>query len=548
MHAHCSRNHDRLARSTALFTLTVAYLGCIGCGGEEGSSAARRATVAPRAESAKSVSPAVVFDSRPQEQTPAAQPSAESYSTIVENGFRQSTTQPLSTFAIDVDTASYSNVRRFLTQNTLPPKDAVRLEELVNYFPYDYPSASNNKDPFTINAEVGPCPWKSDHLLARIGLKGREIRNDQRPASNLVFLIDVSGSMADPNKLPLVQAGLKMLVSKLGENDRVAIVVYAGASGLVLPSTSCDRKAQILAALEHLQAGGSTNGSAGLQLAYDTAVGNFIKGGTNRVILCTDGDFNVGITSEGAMSQLISDKAKSGVFLSVLGFGMGNYKDGMLEKLADRGNGQAAYIDGIPEAKKVLVEQMGGTLVTIAKDVKIQVEFNPKQVESYRLIGYENRLLKARDFNDDKKDAGEIGAGHTVTALYEIVPVDRQHNAPGVDPLRYQQNKKPRQAHDEKSEELLTIKIRYKAPESDKSDGFEFALDAGNIVDTPTDDFRFAAAVASFGMLLRDSQFKEDASWDEVIASAESSLGRDPSGYRAEFLDLARRARNLAGR
>ncbi len=478
----------------------------------------------------------------------------EKYATLVENAYRDPAKQPLSTFSVDVDTASYSNVRRFLTQGMLPPRDAVRVEELINYFPYAYPQPTRDDEPFSVNVEVARCPWDEGHRLAKIGLKGREVAVDRRPASNLVFLIDVSGSMMDPNKLPLVKSALRLLVGKLGENDRVAIVVYAGASGLVLPSTSCQDKTRVIAALEELQAGGSTNGGAGLQLAYDTAVAHFVKGGTNRVILCTDGDFNVGVTSREALVKLIEAKAKSGVFLSVLGFGMGNYKDATINQLADKGNGNAAYIDSIREAAKVLVEQMGGTLLTIAKDVKVQVEFNPAKVASYRLIGYEDRLLQARDFNDDKKDAGEIGAGHTVTALYEIVPAGAEANAPGVDPLRYAKPEaKPAAATDPAAaapaaRELFTVKLRHKPPQGDESKLIAFAVEDDGVDDTPSDDFRFASAVAEFGLLLRDSPFKGHASWDDVLERAESAAGADKSGYRREFLGLARKARGLEAR
>ncbi len=478
----------------------------------------------------------------------APPPSAESYARIVENTFHEATKDPLSTFSIDVDTAAYANVRRFLNQGVLPPKDAVRIEELVNYFPYSYAPPTVADEPFAVHVEVARCPWDDQHRLAKVGLKGREIAVDKRPASNLVFLLDVSGSMMDQNKLPLVKAGLRLLVNKLGENDRVAIVVYAGASGLVLPSTSCQDKARILDSLERLQAGGSTNGGAGLELAYQTAVANFIKGGTNRVILCTDGDFNVGVTGPDALTKLIEAKAKSGVFLSILGFGMGNYKDKTVEMLADKGNGNLAYIDSIQEAGKVLVEQMGGTLITIAKDVKIQVEFNPAKVGSYRLIGYEDRVLAARDFNDDKKDAGEIGSGHTVTALYEIAPAGREADAPGVDPLRYQ-DPKPKAAEPTgdpaKANELFTVKVRYKAPQGDVSKLMAFVAEDGGSDDSPSDEFRFASAVAEFGLVLRESRFRGKASLDGAVERAESALGRDPSGYRREFLELARKARSL---
>ena len=370
----------------------------------------------------------------------AAEPNTEAYDKIVENPFRRTASEPLSTFSIDVDTASYANVRRFLSQNMLPPKDAVRIEEMLNYFAYhDAPPSKTSEHPFAVHVEVAGCPWNAQHRLARIGIAAKPIDQAQRPPSNLVFLVDVSGSMQQPNKLPLVQWSLQRLVEQLGENDQVAMVVYAGASGLVLPSTSCMHKAEIMSAIDQLRAGGSTNGGAGIQLAYDVATQHFIKNGTNRVILATDGDFNVGVSSQAELIRLIEAKAKSGVFLSVLGYGMGNIKDSNLEKIADKGNGHYAYIDSPREAYKVLVEEMGSTLVTVAKDVKIQVEFNPARVGAFRLIGYENRIMAHQDFNDDTKDAGEIGAGHHVTALYELVPPGKEGELPGIDPLQVQQ-------------------------------------------------------------------------------------------------------------
>ena len=469
----------------------------------------------------------------------------EAYDSITENPFKAVKGEPLSTFSIDVDTASYANVRRMLmNQGSLPPAGAVRIEELVNYFSYDY-AGPGGDDPFATHVEIAGCPWKSDHRLARIGLKGVELDLSERPASNLVFLLDVSGSMEDPNKLPLLRRSLKMMVEHLGENDRVAIAVYAGASGLVLPSTPADRKGEILDALERLQAGGSTNAGAGIELAYDLATENFIEGGTNRVILCTDGDFNVGVTNQSDLTDMIEKKAKSGVFLTVLGFGMGNYKDSTLEKLADKGNGNYGYIDNISEARKVLVSEMGGTLVTIAKDVKIQVEFNPGKVQAYRLIGYENRLLAAEDFADDTKDAGEIGAGHTVTALYEIVPVGVEIDLPGTDELRYQ---KPADTSVGKgSDELFFLKLRYKQPDGDTSKLLEFpVVDGGAGYDAASGEFKFAASVASFGMLLRDSAHKGSSSYNGVLELGGEGAVRDPHGYRAEFLEIVKRARELS--
>ena len=465
---------------------------------------------------------------------------------LVENPFQAVEDHPLSTFSIDVDTASYANVRRFLLQdNQLPPADAVRIEELVNYFDYDY-SPPTSDAPFASHIEVAECPWTPGRRLVRIGLKGYEIETNQRPASNLVFLLDVSGSMNQSDKLPLLQSGMKLLAGQLSNNDRVAIVVYAGSEGLVLPPTAGDQRAKILDAIDRLKAGGSTNGGAGIELAYKIAQEQFIKEGVNRVILCTDGDFNVGTTSTGDLERMVEEKAKSGVFLSVLGFGRGNLNDAMMETISNKGNGNYAYIDGITEAQKVLVEQMGGTLVTIAKDVKIQVEFNPVQVEAYRLIGYANRMLAAEDFNDDTKDAGEIGAGHTVTALYEVVPAGGEVDLPDVDPLRYQLAA-ARTKNKEVAGELLTLKLRYKQPDGDTSELIEFPVsDGGASFSKASPDFQFAAAVASFGMLLRDSPYRGLSSCDAVLEIAESARGDDEHGYRAEFAEIVKRARPLA--
>ncbi len=478
----------------------------------------------------------------PGAQGPEAPSNTEGYDKIVENPFLTSFENPLSTFSIDVDTASYANVRRFLTGGQLPPLDAVRIEELINYFTYDYAPPTDDR-PFAVHMEMASCPWKPDHKLLRIGLKGRTL--EKRPPSNLVFLIDVSGSMQETNKLPLVQRSLGLLVNQLSENDRVSIVVYAGASGLVLPPTTGDKKARILDAIERLSAGGSTNGGAGIELAYALAAQNFVQGGTNRVILATDGDWNVGTTSHGALETLIAEKAKTGVFLSVLGFGMGNLKDDTLERLADKGNGNYAYVDSLSEAKKVLVEQAAGTLCTIAKDVKIQIEFNPARIAGYRLIGYENRVLAKEDFNDDKKDAGEIGAGHTVTALYELVPAGQE--LPGgrspVDPLKYQQPNEPAGA----SLDVCTVKLRYKAPESSESTLMEVPLKQGrDRFDDASADFRFAAAVAGYGMLLRRSEYAKGFTWEAVTEIASGALGEDREGYRAEFLGLVKRAKDLS--
>jgi Ca-activated chloride channel family protein len=469
----------------------------------------------------------------------------DKYGHLVDNPFRTVKDHPLSTFSIDVDTASYANVRRFLLrENRLPPPDAVRIEELVNYFDYDYAGPEDDV-PFAAHIEVAGCPWKAGRRLVRVGLKGMEVRGEQRPPSNLVFLLDVSGSMNSPDKLPLLKDGMKLLAEQVREDDRVGIVVYAGSEGLVLPSTPGAEREKILAALERLQAGGSTNGGAGIELAYRVAQENFIEGGVNRVLLCTDGDFNVGTTSTGALVRMVEERAKKGVFLSVLGFGRGNLNDSMMEEISNKGNGNYAYVDSLAEARKVLVEQVGGTLVTIAKDVKIQIEFNPAQVAAYRLIGYANRMLAPEDFNDDKKDAGEIGAGHTVTALYELVPAGEEVDVPSVDPLKYQTTTRP--SDESVAEELLTLKLRYKAPDGDKSKLLEFpVVDGGAPFGKASPDFQFAAAVASFGMLLRDSEHQGDATYDAVLEIATAAKGPDAHGYRAEFLDIVRRAKALA--
>lgn len=468
----------------------------------------------------------------------------ESYPPLVENEFRKPADHPLSTFSIDVDTASYTNVRRFLNSRAMPPRDAVRIEELINYFQYSYPQPDGDV-PFSITTDVADCPWNAEHRLLRVGLKGRDVPADQRPASNLVFLLDVSGSMEAPNKLPLVKEAMYLLVDKLTENDRVAIVVYAGNSGLALPPTNGENKATIRTAISQLVASGSTNGGQGLQMAYETALTHFIKDGTNRVILATDGDFNVGIVDQNELVQLIEDKAKSGVFLSALGFGIGNLKDGTLEKLADKGNGNYAYIDTLSEARRVLVEQLSGTLVTIAKDVKLQIEFNPAQATEYRLIGYEDRLMPPQDFHDDRKDAGEIGAGHSVTALYEIVPAPR--GEPSGEPLKYQrsENLTPAAA----TGELATIKLRYKQPDGETSRLIEHVVsDRRPQQAEASRDMSFAAAVAAFGMLLRDSPYRGDATYQKVLSLAEQGLSSDPNGYRSEFVQLVRQARDISGK
>ncbi len=467
----------------------------------------------------------------------------EAYARVHDASFMSVAADPLSTFSIDVDTASYSNVRRFLRDGQLPPEDAVRVEELVNYFDYDYAQPVGD-DPLAVHAEVSDCPWNPKHRLVHIGLQGKVEQGDTK-ARNLVFLLDVSGSMESPDKLPLLKRGLTMLTRSLREQDTISIVVYAGASGLVLPTTRGHEHERVLAALERLSAGGSTNGAAGIELAYEQATRSFVKGGINRVILATDGDFNVGPSSEGELSRLIEEKRKSGVFLTVLGFGTGNLQDARMEKLADEGNGNYAYIDSEREAHKVLVREAGATLVTIAKDVKLQVEWNPKHVASYRLIGYENRTLAARDFNDDKKDAGEIGAGHSVTALYEIVPAQATNGTRDVDALRYQTAPLVVNAPDVERE-LLSIKVRYKAPNAAQSELRRYAIDDHHIALAKTSDaFRWSAAIASFGMWLRNSPHKGTTSLPQISELARSAMAGDAHGDKHELLELMTQAGNL---
>lgn len=467
----------------------------------------------------------------------------ERYNRIDDNAFLGVRAHPLSTFSIDVDTAAYANVRRFLNDRQLPPPDAVRIEELVNYFSYDYEPPVGD-EPFAVHTELTDCPWAAGHQLLRIGLKGRVIDEEERPASNLVFLIDVSGSMQSSDKLPLLQRALTLLTGQMTRDDRIAIVVYAGSSGVALPSTPGDEQGRIVDAIAGLRAGGSTNGGAGIELAYRIARENFVEGGSNRVILATDGDFNVGVTSNGDLTRLIERQRESGVFLSVLGFGTGNYNDAAMEQLADRGNGNYAYIDSYEEARKVLVEQIDGTLITIAKDVKIQIEFNPLQVAEYRLIGYENRVLQAEEFNDDRADAGEIGAGHTVTALYEIVPAGSGGAAGAVDPLKYQNATLTENSI--ASDDLCTIKLRYKQPDWVTSRLLEREIDNATrqFADSSV-DHRFAASVAAFGMLLRRSPYSGDADWSQVTGIARRAAGVDREGYRSEFLQLAYAAAQL---
>jgi Ca-activated chloride channel homolog len=462
----------------------------------------------------------------------------ESYDVIVENEFLAAKDNPLSTFSIDVDAASYSNTRRYIDNGSLPPKDAVRIEEFINYFDYNY-TQPKGEHPFSINTEMSDCPWNKEHKLVHIGLQGKRIPFEEIAPMNLVFLIDVSGSMSDVNKLPLLKKSLTLLVNKMRPTDRIALTVYAGAAGLVLPSTPASEKNKIISALDDLNAGGSTAGGEGIKLAYKVAKENFISNGINRVILATDGDFNIGSSSDGEMTRLIEEKRETGIFISVLGFGMGNYKDSKMETIADHGNGNYFYIDNIDEARKTLVTELDGTLYAIAKDVKLQLEFNPAKVKAYRLIGYENRMLKKEDFNDDKKDAGELGAGHAVTALYEIIPAGSKEVLSTVDELKYQQTIVNSNAS--KSPELMTVKFRYKNPKDTVSKLITHVLsDKAVSLSNSSENFRFSAAVAEYGMILRESKFKGASSFDGVLELANASKGTDEEGYRAEFIKMVK--------
>jgi Ca-activated chloride channel family protein len=492
----------------------------------------------------------------------------ESYSTIHENGFKDVLHNPLSTFSIDVDKASYSNVRRFINMGQQPPVDAVRIEEMINYFSYDYPEP-DGEHPFSVTTELSVCPWNTTHQLLHIGLQGKNIDKENLPPSNLVFLLDVSGSMNAPNKLPLLKSAFRLLVNELRPQDRVAMVVYAGAAGTVLESTPGSRKSTILEAMEKLQAGGSTAGGEGLKLAYKVAEENFIREGNNRIILATDGDFNIGPSSDAEMERMIEKEREKGIFMTVLGFGMGNYKDSKMETIADKGNGNYAYIDNVQEANKVLVSEFGGTLFTIAKDVKFQIEFNPARVKGYRLVGYENRLLNDEDFNDDTKDAGEMGAGHTVTALYELIPAGAGGEVVDIDPLKYQSDPRELPSNNDRSDrtdvgridrnsertahtgekyadELMTIKLRYKQPDGATSTKVEIPV-KGKLqkFENTSDDFRFAASVAEYGMILRSSAYLEQGSIGEVLEMARGARGADNEGYRGEFIRIVRTTESL---
>ncbi|MCA1618924.1 MAG: VWA domain-containing protein [Acidobacteria bacterium] len=556
--SHEERRTARRARPLSLLLLAALALPAASCGGGNSSRSYEHAANANTGAAAPSTAEAPAPQERAAyDETAIARgyvvdgpgdgrAGGERYAEIDENPFLDAARAPLSTFSIDVDTASYSNTRRFLSEGRLPPRDAVRIEELVNYFPYDYPQP-DGPAPFSVTTEVADCPWDARHRLVHIGLQGRNVSAEDLPPANLVFLVDVSGSMDSPDKLPLVKSSLRTLAEQLRPRDRVAVVTYAGASGLALPSTTGERKSEIVSAVERMQAGGSTNGGAGIQLAYRVAEENFVRGGINRVILATDGDFNVGVTGDAALVALIEEKRRGGVSLSVLGFGTGNLNDSAMERLADRGDGNYAYIDTPAEAEKALGEQLAGTLATIAKDVKIQVEFNPRLVAGYRLIGYENRLLAERDFNDDRKDAGEVGAGHTVTALYEVVPAGQRLENPGVDELKY--SRPAETARGAGAGELLTVKLRYKEPEGGASKPLNVGVpDRQASFRNASENFKFAAAVAEFGMLLRDSRYKGQSTFDGAAELARASAGADLRGHRAEFVRLVETAKTLSSR
>lgn len=470
---------------------------------------------------------------------PVYDTSSEEYGQFVENKFASPQDTPLSTFSIDVDTASYSNIRRFLNDGMLPPTDAVRIEECINYFNYAYDEPLG-QHPVNVDVTVADCPWNEDRHLARVYVQGKSIDLSEAPPSNLVFLLDVSGSMDSPDKLPLVKSALLMLSENLESDDVVSIVVYAGSSGVVLEGQPGDQTTAIESALQALQAGGSTAGGEGIQLAYRIAEEHMIKDGNNRVILCTDGDFNVGVSSTDELEKLIERKRKSGVYLSVLGFGDGNIKDNKMETLADKGNGNYAYIDSLLEAKKVLVNEAGGTLFTIAKDVKIQVEFNPDAVKAYRLVGYDNRILNPEDFNNDQKDAGEMGSGHSVTVFYELILQGSDDAEMDIDDLVFQENENDDEEHNAADvDDWMYVKLRYKQPDEDESQLLTQMAGKSNYTMTPDDDFKFASAVAEFGLLLKDSEYAGEADYDQLIQRAKAAKGADNEGYRAQFIQLA---------
>lgn len=545
------KNQSKLLKLTRLLFVVVFLVSCHGTSNSNKSGYAKTETATESAPYAQNQNVREAAKPKPSEpkrdrdgDIEDSDFNTEEYNAIIENPFLEATKNPLSTFSIDVDAASYSNMRRFINNHQMPAEGSVRIEEFINYFTYDYPQPKG-EHPFSITTEIDNCPWNGKHKVLHIGLQGKKMDIQELPPNNLVFLLDVSGSMNAYDKLPLLKKAINLLVNEMRPKDRVAIVVYAGAAGLVLPSTSFDEKSKILDAVDRLSAGGSTAGGAGIELAYKEAQKHFIENGNNRIILATDGDFNVGPSSEAALVKMIEEKRKSGVFLTVLGFGTGNYKDARMEQLADKGNGNYAYIDNILEAKKVLVNEIGATLFTIAKDVKLQIEFNPAKVKSYRLIGYENRMLAAEDFNDDTKDAGELGAGHSVTALYEIVPADSNEPVASVDELKYQQTDIKPSAME--TDEWLTVKFRYKAPKESQSQLIVHPVKQ-NSVGIVSNNLPFSAAVASFGMILRDSEYKGESSYELVKRLASRAKGEDKLGYRAEFLKLVEQAEALDGR
>ncbi len=544
------RQNKIMAAAALAVTLSTVLPGCSGPSGKETQpspyvTAERHKAAKMDMSTGAAYEPEEILPPGESYRDPSAEFNRDSYNQINENSFRDVKSAPLSTFSIDVDTASYSNVRRYVQEGNLPPVDAVRTEELINYFNYSYePPAKGDTHPFAVHTELARSPWSNENYLLRIGIKARNVDIVKMPPRNLVFLLDVSGSMMGEDRLGLVKKAMKMLVEQLGDNDRVAIVVYAGADGVVLEPTPGSNKQKIMEALDNLSAGGSTNGGAGIERAYKLAQQNFRKEGVNRVILATDGDFNVGVSDEGSLVRLIEKKRQSGVFLTVLGFGRGNLQDDKMEQLANKGNGNFAYIDSISEAKKVLVHESASTLVSVAKDVKIQVEFNPGEVASYRLIGYENRLLNDEDFNDDTKDAGEIGAGHTVTALYEIVPAGQPGTGGSVDPLKYQAD--PKLTVAASKGELATVKIRYKQPDADKSILLSHTVYARPVeFAAASEDLRFASSVAMYALVVRDSKYKGNASFDKAYETARAALGKDPHAHRAEFLTIIRNTQDI---
>ncbi len=546
--SHLSRSlAPALVRSTRLLTVTLLMATLAACSSSNLSYSPPPSSQGTAADSAAPTGAqplAQKAQNAPEAEAVAeTQNSGESYNAIQENSFLKANANPFSTFGIDVDTAAYSNVRRFINQGQRPPKDAVRVEELINYFTYDYPQPKGDQ-PFSVTTEVAASPWNPKHRLVQIGLQGQRISTENLPSSNLVFLLDVSGSMNDPDKLPLLKSSLQLMVNELNANDRVAIVVYAGSAGLVLPSTPGSQKDKILDALGKLEAGGSTAGGEGLNLAYKVAQEQFIESGNNRIIMATDGDFNVGPSSDAELVKLIEEKREQGVFLTVLGFGQGNLQDAKMEQIADKGNGQFAYIDSLLEAKKALVKELGGTLVAIAKDVKLQVAFNPDKVQAYRLIGYENRLLQTQDFDDDRKDAGELGAGHSVTALYEIIPPGVKGDVPISED---QVEQKPESLPTFKSDELLQVNLRYKQPKASQSQLIGTSVtDEGLTFDKASTNLRFSAAVAAFGMVLRESTYKGSATLEQIQNWVAKAQGPDLDGYRAEFLRLVEKSKKLS--